>query len=231
MPKITLLGHSAVLLEGKKTKCIIDPFITGNPDITYDLKPSDIKVDYVIVTHGHGDHLGDAIDITKNNDATLIAPYELAVFCQNKGVKKLNPMHIGGSKRFGDDLWVKLTIAHHGSAFVDDNGNITYTGNPCGVVVELDGKKIYHSGDTGLFMDMQLIGELGLDVAMLPIGDNFTMGPQDAAKAVEFLKPKTVIPMHYSAWDIIKQDPNEFVKLVGDKAEVKILKPGESTEI
>ncbi len=231
MPKITLLGQSAVLLEGEKTKCVIDPFINGNPDISYGLKTSDIKVDYVLVTHGHWDHLGDAIEIAKNNNATLIAPFELVTFCQTKGVEKAHPMHIGGAHRFSEDFWVKLTIAHHGSAFMDDKGNITYTGNPCGFVVELDGKKVYHSGDTGLFMDMQLIGELGLDVAMLPIGDNFTMGPEDAAKAVEFLKPKIVIPMHYTAWDLIKQDPNEFIKLVGNKAEVKILKPGESLEI
>ncbi|WP_022670584.1 metal-dependent hydrolase [Hippea alviniae] len=229
MPKIAWIGHSTILIEGSKTKLIIDPFITGNPDVK-DTKPEDINVNYIIVTHGHGDHLGDAIDIAKRTKATLIAPYELAMYCQSKGVENVHPMHIGGSYKF-DDLWVKLTIAHHGSAVIEDNGNIIYTGNPCGVVVELDGKKIYHAGDTGLFLDMQLIGELGLDLALLPIGDNFTMGPEDAAKAVEFLKPKKVMPMHYLAWPLIKQDPNKFKELVGSKAEVIIINPGESFEI
>jgi len=230
MAKVRYIGHSCVMVEGNNTSFIIDPFITGNPDITYGLKADDVKVNYVLVTHGHGDHIGDAVAIAKNNNATLIAPYELATYCQNQGVENVVPMHIGGSRRFSDDFWVKLTIAHHGSAIIDGN-NIIYTGNPCGFVVEIDGKKLYHAGDTGLFMDMQLIGELGLDLAMLPIGDHFTMGPEDAARAVEFLKPKVVMPMHYSAWDVIHQNPEKFAQLVGSKAEVKIIKPGESFDI
>ncbi len=230
MPKITWIGQSAVLIEGAKTKVIIDPFINGNPDVK-DLKPEDIDVNYIIATHGHWDHLGDTIEIAKRTKATFIAPFELVTYCQKKGVENAHPMHIGGAHRFSDDFWVKLTIAHHGSAVINDEEGIVYTGNPCGVVIELDGKKIYHAGDTGLFLDMQLIGELGLDLALLPIGDNFTMGPEDAAKAVEFLKPKKVMPMHYLAWPLIEQDPNKFKELVGDKAEVVIVKPGESFEI
>ncbi len=230
MAKVTFVGHSCVLVEGKNTSFIIDPFINGNPDVTYGLKPEDVKVNYVLVTHGHGDHLGDTVQIAQNNNATLIAPYELATYCANQGVQNIAPMHIGGSKRFSDDFWVKLTIAHHGSAVIDGD-KIIYTGNPCGFVVEIDGKKLYHAGDTGLFMDMQLIGELGIDLAMLPVGDNFTMGIEDGARAVEFLKPKMVMPMHYSAWDIIKQDPQKFVDLVKDKTTVKVVKPGESFEI
>ncbi len=231
MPKVTWIGHSAVLVESEKTKIIIDPFITGNPDVNYGLKPSDIKVNYILVTHGHGDHLGDAVEIAKSNNATLIAPYEVAIYCTNKGVKNVHPMHIGGAHRFSSDFWVKLTIAHHGSG-IEENGNMIYGGNPCGFVVEIGGKTIYHAGDTGLFLDMQLIGELNkIDLAMIPIGDNFTMGPEDGAKAVEFLKPKMVMPMHYLAWDLIKQDPYEFAKLVGNRAEVKIPKPGEGFEL
>ena len=233
MPKVTWIGQSAILVEGKKTKFIIDPYITDNPDIKEGtLTPEDIDVDYILVTHGHWDHLGDTIAIAKRTNATVVAAFELIVYLQRHGVENVHPMHIGGAHRFSDDFWVKLTIAHHGSAVMNDEEGTVYTGNPVGFVVEIDGKTLYHSGDTGLFMDMQLIGELNkIDLAMIPIGDNFTMGVADGAKAVEFLKPKAVMPMHYLAWDLIKQDPNEFINLVGNTAEVKILKPGESLEI
>ena len=232
MVKVTFIGQSCVMLEGEKTSLIIDPYITDNPDITNTTKAGDIDVDYILVTHGHFDHLGDAIDIAKRTEATLIAPFELATYCGYQGVKNIHPMHIGGAHRFSDDLWVKLTIAHHGSAVLDNESKtIIYTGNPCGFIIELDGKKFYHAGDTGLFLDMQLIGENNLDLAMIPIGDNFTMGPEDGAKAVELLKPKMVMPMHYIAWGLIRQDPEYFKSLVGDKAEVKIAKPGDSFEV
>jgi len=148
------------------------------------------------------------------------------MYCQKKGAN-VHPMHIGGSYNF-DFGRVKLTIAHHGSAVVDEQ--ITYTGNPCGFVVSFAGKNIYHSGDTGLFSDMKLIGQMNkLDVALIPIGDNFTMGIEDAVKAVQFLKPKVVIPMHFDTFDVIKQDPQVFAKkLKGSKSKVKILKIGES---
>jgi L-ascorbate metabolism protein UlaG (beta-lactamase superfamily) len=232
MPKVTWIGQSAVLVEGEKTKFIIDPYITDNPDIKTGLKPEDIDVDYIFVTHGHWDHLGDTISIAKRTNATVVATFELIVYLQRHGLENAHPMHIGGAHRFSDDLWAKMTIAHHGSAVMNDEEGTVYTGNPCGFVIEIDGKTIYHAGDTGLFLDMQLIGELNdIDLAMIPIGDNFTMGPEDGAKAVEFLKPKMVMPMHYLAWDLIKQDPDEFKKLVGNKAEVKAILPGESFQL
>lgn len=207
MPKATFLGHSAFYLEGKKGRIIIDPFISGNP--TAKVKPQDIKVDFVLLSHGHGDHIGDALEIAKANRATIVAPFELANYCANKRAS-VHAMHIGGAHQFPFGR-VKLTIAHHGSAAPDG----TYVGNPCGFLVTMDGKTLYHTGDTGLFYDMKLIGELNtIDLALLPIGDNFTMGIDDAAKAVEFLKPKMAIPMHYRTFEVINVDPDEFVKKV-----------------
>jgi L-ascorbate metabolism protein UlaG (beta-lactamase superfamily) len=213
MPKLTYLGHDVFVLEHKGTRIIFDPFLTGNP--TAAAKPEDIKVDYVLLTHGHGDHLGDGIQIAKANNATIVAPFELATYCSNQGCT-VHPMHIGGSYMFPFGR-VKLTIAHHGSG-AEIDGQMIYMGSPCGFLVTIDGKTLFHAGDTGLFLDMQLIGEMNrIDVALLPIGDNFTMGIDDAVKAVEFLKPLLVIPMHYKTFDVIDVDPQEFIKKVNDK--------------
>jgi|Deesub1362B_J571_1020462.scaffolds.fasta_scaffold01856_1 L-ascorbate metabolism protein UlaG (beta-lactamase superfamily) len=227
MPKLTYLGHAAFLLEGAGTALVIDPFLTGNPNAAK--KPEDVKVDWIVLTHGHGDHLGDALEIAKANNATIIAPFELATYCGNKGVNA-HPMHIGGSHEFPFGR-VKLTIAHHGSAVVDGE-QIIYTGNPCGVLITMEDKTFYHPGDTGLFYDMKLIGKMNpIDLAVLPIGDNFTMGIDDAVKATELLNPKKVVPMHYDTFDIIKADPEEFVRRVQEKGfEAQVLEYGGSLE-
>ncbi len=224
MPKLTFLGHSAFLLEGEKGRLVIDPFLTGNP--LAKAKPEEIKVDYVLLTHGHGDHIGDGVQIAKANNATIVAPFELANYCANQGAN-VHPMHIGGAHEFPFGR-VKLTIAHHGSSAPDG----TYTGNPCGFLVTMDGKTFYHPGDTGLFYDMKLIGEMNkIDVAVLPIVDNFTMGIEDAVKAAEFLQAGKVIPMHYKTFDVIDVDPEEFIQAARAKGlNAAILPIGESLE-
>ncbi len=227
MLKATFYGHSCVFVTDGKYKIIIDPFLTGNPQAP--VKAEDVDVDYILATHGHSDHLGDAVDISKRTGATIIAPNELAVWVTAKGALAHN-MHIGGAYNFEFGR-VKLTIAHHGSA-AGESG-LEYTGNPCGFLLNMGGKTMYHTGDTGLFYDMKLIGEMNkIDLMFLPIGDNFTMGVDDAVKAVEFVKPKVAVPMHYDTWDIIHAEPLEFKK----KAEalgvhVEILKPNQSIEI
>lgn len=226
MAKLTWEGHACFKIETGKHNIWIDPFLSGNP--LAKTKPEQVKADFILVTHGHGDHLGDTIAIAKRTKATVIAPFELAMYCQMHGAPNVHPMHIGGGHHFPFGH-VKLTIAHHGSAMVDKE--ITYTGNPCGFLVTSEGKTIYHAGDTGLFGDMALIGQMQkIKAALLPIGDNFTMGPDDAVKAVELLKPEIVIPMHYNTFEVINQNPQEFVRKVKG-ATVVILEPGKSFEI
>ncbi|MFH1688184.1 MAG: metal-dependent hydrolase [bacterium] len=224
MPQAKFLGHSCVAASDGDFKLIIDPFLTNNPQAT--VKAEDIEVGWVLVTHGHGDHVGDAISIAKRNNATIIANFELASMCAKEGVN-IHPMHIGG--RFDFDFgWVKLTIAHHGGGHGDDASR--YTGPPVGFLVNIGGKTLYHPGDTGLFYDMKLIGEMNaIDLAFLPIGDNFTMGVTDAAKAVEFLRPRKVVPFHYGTWPVIDGKPEDFQAKVKN-SEVVILRPGETVE-
>ncbi len=225
MLKLTYLSHSAFLLDDGENQVVVDPFFTGNPNSV--AKPEDIKAKYVVITHGHPDHIGDGFEIAKNNGATVIAVNELALHAQSKDLEA-HPMHIGGSWKFPFGR-VKFTIAHHGSANADGQ----YMGEPAGVVIEMGGKTIYHCGDTGLFLDMKLIGERDdIDVMIAPIGDNFTMGIDDAVKAVEFVNPNLAIPIHYDTFPIIEADPNEFkskVESIGKKC--KVMAYGETLEL
>ena len=225
--RLTNLGHSAFIVEEEGFKAIIDPFISGNS--LSKVKVEDINgLTHIFITHGHGDHIGDGIELAKTNDALVIANAEISGFLSSKGVKT-HAMHIGGRYKFDFGI-VKLTPALHGSGIPTEEGMI-YGGNPCGFVIEVNNKKIYHAGDTALFSDMKLIGERHpIDLAFLPIGDNFTMGPEDAATAVEFLKPKTVVPIHYNTFPYIKQDPQQFVELV-HSSEVKVLSAGDEVEL
>ncbi len=228
--KIKYFGHSAILIESDDANILFDPFITGNPWAS-NIKVSNIKADYILVSHGHGDHIGDTIEIAKNNNATVIAPYELAMFLSKHNIN-VHPMHIGGSFNFPFGK-VKLTIATHGSAFIDDKNNIIYTGNPCGFLVTLEGKTFYFAGDTGLFYDMKLIGETNeIDYAFLPIGGNFTMDIDDAIIATKFLNPKNVIPIHYKTFDIIKAEPENFKNKLNDtNTNVLIIEPTKEVSI
>jgi L-ascorbate metabolism protein UlaG (beta-lactamase superfamily) len=226
--EVSYHGHSVVKVKTRNHVVIVDPFITGN-SLT-DLTVDDVKVDYILLTHGHNDHVGDTVALAKKNDAVVIAPFELATFLSWKGVKT-HAMHIGGSYTF-DFGTVKLTQAFHGSSYTDEEKQtITYTGMPAGILLEVEGKTIYHAGDTALFSDMKLIGELNcIDVAFLPIGDNFTMGPRDAALAANWLQAKKVIPIHYNTFPVIKQDPHDFVHGLEDGVGV-VAKVGEVIEL
>ena len=202
--KLKYFSHSAFQITTANGKVIlIDPFLTGNPTAT--VSAESIEADFIILTHAHGDHIGDAFDIAKRCNSLIIAVNELADYAIGKGLRAHN-MHIGGSNIF-DFGKVKFTIAHHGSLTPDGH----YAGEPAGVVINADGKYVYHTGDTGLFYDMKLIGEMNkIDYMLLPIGDNFTMGIEDAVKAIELTDPDVAIPMHYNTFPVIEADPNEF---------------------
>ncbi len=212
--KLRYFSHSAFQITTDDGKVIlIDPFLDGNP--TSPVKSDDVTADFIVLTHGHGDHIGDSFKIAKRSDPLFICVNELADYVASKGFKAHN-MHIGGAYNFEFGR-VKFTIAHHGS--ISPEGN--YTGEPSGVVLTIDEKTVYHAGDTGLFLDMKLIGELNnIDYMLVPIGDNFTMGIDDAVKAVEFVNPGVAIPMHYNTFPVIEADPNEFkskVEAIGKK--------------
>jgi L-ascorbate metabolism protein UlaG (beta-lactamase superfamily) len=223
MPQARFLGHSCVTLTQGSHKLIIDPFLSGNP--LAPVTSQEVDVTHILVTHGHGDHVGDALAIAKRTGATIISNFELASLCQKKGANA-HPMHVGGAHQFEFGR-VKLTIAHHGGGYGDD---LIYTGPPVGFLVTLGGKTVYHPGDTGLFYDMKLIGDMNeIDLAFLPIGDNFTMGIDDAVKAVEFLRPKVVVPIHFNTFPLIAAGPDEFAKKVKG-TRVVILKPGDTLD-
>lgn len=220
--RVRWLGHSALLLHTGGMKVLIDPFFTGNPAAP--IKAEEAEADFILVSHGHGDHVGDAIAIAKRTGATVITNYEISEWLAKQGVKSHGMQHGGGfSFPFGR---VKLTLAFHGSMLPDGSNG----GNPCGFLIScIDGKKVYDAADTGLFGDMKLIGEEGIDLAILPIGDNYTMGPDDALRAVKLIQPKKVFPIHYNTWPPIAQDASAWAARVKKEtqAEAVVLKPGE----
>jgi L-ascorbate metabolism protein UlaG (beta-lactamase superfamily) len=221
--KMTWYSHACFLIDTGQTRLLIDPFLSDNPLASG--TADEIQTDYILVSHGHGDHLGDTVTIARRTQATVISNYEIQTWLVNQGVENTHPQHIGGGF---DYPWgrVKLTIAQHGSALPDGS----YGGNPCGFLFYIADKKIYHACDTGLFYDMKLIGEEGIDLAILPIGDNFTMGPSDALRAVKLIEPARVVPIHYDTFDVIKQDPHAWAERVKKETTAKaiVMKPGES---
>lgn len=225
--KISYHGHSVVKFETNGKTILVDPFINGN-EYT-DLNADDVKADVIILTHGHNDHVGDTVAIAKRNDALVIAPNELANYLGLQGLDT-HPMSIGGAREF-DFGKVKFTQAFHSSSYTTEDNEIIYTGMPAGFLLMAEGKTIYHAGDTGLFSDMKLIGERHpIDLAFLPIGDNFTMGPEDAALAATFLKAKEVVPVHYDTFPPIKQDPHKFVEMLED-SKGRVMKAGDTIEL
>jgi L-ascorbate metabolism protein UlaG (beta-lactamase superfamily) len=224
--KFTWYGHASLGLIIGKDKILVDPYFTGNPAAS--TTANDVAADYILVTHGHFDHVGDAAAIAKRTGAMVISNFEIAEWMGKQGVQKTHGQHIGGGHEFPFG-YLKLTPALHGSGLPDG----TNGGNPAGFLLTTkDGMKIYIAGDTGLFSDMKMIGQEGIEVAFIPIGDNYTMGPDDAYKAVELIMPKHVIPVHYNTWELIAQDAGKWAERV-EKLGVKVhvLKPGESLTI
>ncbi len=215
------LGHASWLVETPDHSILIDPFLNDSP--TAVVKADAVKADFVLVSHGHFDHVADAAEVAKRNGATVVANYEICEWLGKQGVESTQPMNLGG----GIDLpfgRVKLTIAHHSSVLPDGSNG----GNPGGFLLTLADGKVYFSCDTGLFYDMKLIGAAGLDVAVLPIGDRFTMGPDDALEAVKLLEPRRVVPSHYGTWPPIEQDPQAWAARVKKetKTEPVVIAPG-----
>ena len=219
----TWFGHATLGLETGGFKLLIDPYFSGNPSVK--IKANQVEADYILVTHGHGDHIGDTVEIAKRCSALVISNAEISSWLRKQGVKT-HAQHIGGGYQhpFG---YLKLTTALHGSSLPDGSNG----GNPAGFLLTTnENKKIYMAGDTGLFGDMKLIGEEGLDLAVIPIGDNYTMGPADALRAVKLLNPKAVIPIHFNTFDLIRQDPKAWAERVEAETDSKVhlMQPGDT---
>jgi len=219
----TWFGHATLGLETGGFKLLIDPYFSGNPSVK--IKANQVEAGYILVTHGHGDHIGDTVEIAKRCSALVISNAEISSWLRKQGVKT-HAQHIGGGHQhpFG---YLKLTTALHGSSLPDGSNG----GNPAGFLLTTnENKKIYMAGDTGLFGDMRLIGEEGLDLAVIPIGDNYTMGPADALRAVKLLNPRVVIPIHFNTFDLIRQDPKAWAERVEAETDSKVhlMQPGDT---
>ena len=223
--KITFLGQSGFHIETEGHSVLIDPFLTGN-ELAVN-SPDEFSPSHIVLTHAHPDHYGDTEDIAKRSGATVVASFEVVNYLGEKDIQG-HPMNVGGSFDFPFGK-VTYTPAWHSNSLPDG----TYAGMPSGLILEIGGKRIYHAGDTALFSDMKLITRGGIDLAMLPIGDNFTMGPADALEAVKLIEPKEVIPVHYNTFEVIQQDPDAFKASVESQTNsgCTVLSPGESLNL
>lgn len=219
----TWLGHSAFQFDVDGHKVLIDPFLSGNPLAA--VQASEVEAELILLSHGHGDHVGDTIDIAKRTGATVVANFEIGNWLMNQGLQNVVQVNPGGTYQ-GGFLDAKWTIAHHSSSLPDG----TYGGQPNGIIIMASGYNMYFAGDTSLFLDMQLIGEVGLDVSFLPIGDKFTMGPADSLQAIEMLQTRHVVPMHYNTFEAIAQDVADWAKQVNTQtlSTPVVLDPGGS---
>jgi len=221
--QLTWLGHGSWSIQTGDHQILLDPFLDDSP--TAPVKSGEVEAEFVLISHGHFDHVADCVNIAKRTGATVISNFEICQWLAGQGVEKTHPHNLGGGsdQPFGR---VQLTLAHHSSALPDGS----YGGNPSGFLLTLDGAKFYFACDTALFMDMQLIGEQGIDVAVLPIGDQFTMGPDDSLRAIELIRPRIVLPAHYNTWPPIEQNAAAWAATVKQKtkAEPVLLEPGES---